>query len=122
MGAVVEEMRNECMYMWVRTPQTMISLVFSSNTQPHHNRHRHHRRRSPHHRQTNNQRQQTQGAEVGEQDAALFNSVVYKSDEILKAIQSASVLGGLGATGLGLLFILIVCMVARPKCVWVERL
>lgn len=59
---------------------------------------------------------------MGEQDAALFNSVVYKSDEILKAIQSASVLGGLGATGLGLLFILIVCMVARPKCVRVGRL
>jgi hypothetical protein len=58
-----------------------------------------------------------QGAEVGPADAALFQSVVYKSADILSTIQTATLLGGIGAGGLGLVLLLITCLVARPRCV-----
>lgn len=57
-----------------------------------------------------------QGAEVGPADAALFKSLIYTSDALVKTIQASSMLGGTGATGLGLLFLLITCLLARPRC------
>jgi hypothetical protein len=54
---------------------------------------------------------------VGEKDAALFASAVYKSADILQMIQASTFLGGVGAMGLGLLLLLLTCLVTRPRCV-----
>lgn len=54
---------------------------------------------------------------MGSKDAALFKSLIYKSEELLKIIQASTLLGGIGGTVLGLLLLLITCLVARPGCV-----